>query len=159
MVDDDTVPKREAPRDEHARSPETAAPEMGGTRAKSRGTSTIAESTAFTVMHATVRNRRADADLSDLVEKAAANLVRGAGDVDNALADTAKGAIAGAIEAGRELGRDEHEMAEAAALGALEAAGDFGPGAVEHIKSLVTGPIRGIKPLDESTFAKGDRTP
>jgi hypothetical protein len=135
------------------------APEVSGARSTARGTTTVAEATAFTVMHATVRNRRDDAGISEVVEKAAASLVRGAGEVDNAVADTAKGAIAGAIEAGRETGRDAHELAEAAALGALEGAGDFGPGAVEHIKKVVTGPIRGVQPLDESIFSKGDRTP
>lgn len=122
-------------------------------------TTNLAETAAKTVMVRAVESKGGGVDGLALIQQTAADLVRGAGDVDANILGTVMGAVIGAMEAGRDTGIDKQDAATAAAIGAIEGAGEIGDGAVEDVKRLVTGPIGTITPIVDSTFAKGRRTP
>lgn len=119
----------------------------------------LTETAARTVMAGAIDSRGGGCDGRALIQQTAADLVRGAGDVDANVAGTAKGAVAGAIEAGQDTGIDKEVAAEAAAMGAIEGAGDIGDATVEQVKLVVTGEIDDVTPLDESMFTTGRRVP
>jgi hypothetical protein len=122
-------------------------------------TPNLAESAARTVMVGTLRARRADPDCLALVHRVVTELVRGAGDVGANIGDTVKGAVSGTVRGSRETGLDVHQAAEAAAFGALEGAADLGESAVECVRTVVTGTIDDVRPVERSVFARCRRTP
>lgn len=126
---------------------------------RKRDMPSLTESAARMVMARVIESRSGGIDGIALVQQTAADLVRGAGDVDGNIIDTVTGAVTGAIEAAQDTGLDRRRAAEAAAIGAIEAAGDFGEVAVEHVKKVVTAPIGTVRPLDTAMFADGRRTP
>ena len=120
----------------------------------------LAEHAAASVMTGALENASEETDHRALIQETAAHLLRGAGDVDANVAAAVRGAVIGAIDGSPHAGLTRQDAAQAAAIGALEAAAELGAqAAVEHVKRIVTAPVRGIRPLDESAFARGRRTP
>jgi hypothetical protein len=120
----------------------------------------LTEHAAARMIMSVLENASAETEGRALIHDTAAHLLRGASDVDANIAAAVRGAVIGAIDAGPIIGLDRKDAAKAAAIGALEAAGEVGgQAAVEHVKRLVTGTINGVRPLDESLFPKGRRTP